>query len=557
MKEGIRKDGWVACIIACLLFYALLLFYRAPLFTLNDDLAIEEILSGRVSGTPDVHTVYMGVGLSFILSILYKVIPVVNWFGLFCVGAVVLSTAVFARRELLPGLAYMGMFLLSVFLLPHYTLVAASCGASALFLLSGKNEKEDSSDIAMAIVMLILCFQIRMQVGCMYVPFLIPVLCSRMGKEKKEGEKIPAGILITGAAVFMLLLLAQLYAYSSPEWKAYTEINRARTELYDYTGVWESDEAREYYRELGVSDAAYPLYKNYDLVPDEEADAKRLHEMALYREQGRMPEGSERIRKALYETAVSFIPRADDIFGYCKVPAFLLLGISAAVLFVIKKDIAGVLSVLLCFGLHLALYAYLAYRGRMPERVISSLYMADAAVMLGLLTGRSESRTKKAEYILMAVALGIMLIPTVRDYFRSDDMESRLAVNDDEDVLYSYIESHDDELFLLETYATVNRMDYALTGRKKEPVNCMLMGGWLYGSPLIDKKVERLGFNDAGEVFDGRGSVNLVFRYETGMDMTELRGFMEERYEDLTLTPVTILESKDAYFMIYKLEKIS
>ena len=56
---------WVAGIVSCVAVYLLLFFYRAPLFILNDDVAIESILSGAYTGTPDMHTVYMGAGLSF------------------------------------------------------------------------------------------------------------------------------------------------------------------------------------------------------------------------------------------------------------------------------------------------------------------------------------------------------------------------------------------------------------------------------------------------------------------------------------------------------------
>ena len=179
MNRPLREKPYVAALIATPAFYILLFFYRAPLFVLNDDVAIESILSGAYSGTPDMHTVYMGVGLSFILSLLYRLIPFIPWFGLFCIIVVILSTAVVLKKNEIAGAAFILFFFGSCALMPHYTVVAACAGAAGLFMLSGHAKEEAVADIWAALIMLLLCYQIRMQVFLMFVPFMLPVLISR------------------------------------------------------------------------------------------------------------------------------------------------------------------------------------------------------------------------------------------------------------------------------------------------------------------------------------------------------------------------------------------
>lgn len=556
MKDSLKNKAWIESILLCVVLYVLFLYmYRAPLFVLNDDVAIESILSGAYSGTPDLHTVYMGAGISFILSTLYRLIPIVPWFGLFCLMIVVFSSAVIMKKDKAAGVAFIIMFFAGCALMPHYTVVAACAGCSGLFMLTGSDKEESVGDIWAAFIMLIFCYQIRMQVFYMFVPFLLPVLISRYTKEikeeKQQGKFIP---VIACGAVFILLFLIQLLAYRSEEWQEYLKLNDARTELYDYTNVWESDAARKYYRELGVSDAAFPIYKNYDLLADEEADAMRLHEMAQYREEGRQSSGMQRIREALYMVKVSFIPGFDDP-GMPYAYIFWIMTIAVLVLALIDKDLRALFAAFACLSLHLALYAYLAYKGRMPERVVTALYMVDTAVMTGLLLSRRSERLKKAALAVLALVSIIGLVFTVKDFIDVGDYETQLAVNEDDDVLYSYMAEHDTELFLLETYATVNRTKYVLSAKKSEPVNCLLMGGWLYGSPLQKEKLAAYGYDSAAEALElGRG-VNFACRFDVGMSPEELQEFLNERYGSVALKPRTLLEGKREYFAIYAPER--
>ncbi len=552
MKDSLKNKAWIESILLCVILYVLFLYmYRAPLFVMNDDVAIEGILSGAYSGTPDLHTVYMGAGISFILSLMYRLIPVIPWFGLFCLAVIVFSSAVIMKKDKAAGLAFIVMFFAGCALMPHYTVVAAAAGGSGLFMLTGSDKEEKVGDIWAALIMLLLCYQIRRQVFYMFVPFLVPVLISRFIKERKEdkqqGKFIPVAAC---AAVFLLLFLIQHIAYRGEDWQEYLKLNDARTELYDYTNVWESEAAREYYRSLGVSDAAFPIYKNYDLIADTEADASRFHEMAAYREEGRQSEGIQRIKEALYTVKVSFIPGLKDP-GMPYAYIFWIMTAAVLVLSIIEKDIRGLLAAGACAGLHLCLYAYLAYRGRMPERVVTALYIADISVMCGLLLSRRGEKLKKAALIVLAAVSIAGLAFTVKDFIDVGDYETQLAVNEDDDVLYSYMAEHGDELFLLETYATVNRTKYVLSAKKSEPFNCLLMGGWLYGSPLQKEKLKAFGYESAAEAIElGRG-VNFACRYEVGLSPEQLQDFLTERYDSVILTQREILEGKREYFEIY------
>ena len=171
--------------------------------------------------------------------------------------------------------------------------------------------------------------------------------------------------------------------------------------------------------------------------------------------------------------------------------------------------------------------------------------------MTGLLIGKREEKYKKAAMAILAVVSILALVFTVKDFIDVGDYETQLAVNKDDDVLYSYMEEHGEELFFLETYATVNRTKYVLSTKKSEPFNCMLMGGWLYGSPLQKQKLSAFGYNSATEAIGlGRG-VQFAFRNGTGLDPCDLQDFLEWKGIPVYLDHGELLEGKREYYEVY------
>ena len=503
------------------------------IFILNDDLQIEDILSGAAGGSPDCHTVYMRAGLSFVLSLLYRIEPDVPWFGLFLWACLIAALAVIfhsvyrGKSGIKGSCVAVGLFLLffpSLFLTPHYTVVAAACGAAALFSagnLAAEGRELKLKDLIPAVVMLKLCDAIRPQVFLMLAPLCLIAfvyLCIRAGKKSLKPVLTAAGML---ASAWLVFAGVHALAYSAPEWKEYLALNDARTDLYDYTGVWESDAAKEYYRGLGVSGAELPLYLNYSLLADEEADAERFSSMAAWVEPGRTLKGREALSAAVWNLRHKCF--SEDL-PYSAV--FLLVFAACLVMMIMKKELWGSLAAIAAAGLHILLYLYLLYRGRAPERVTLSLYMAGTAWLAGLLAGAETD--KKKEIVPAAVAAAVLAAAAVFIHPFKAAGEQR-AVNIDTYVLYSYMAEKPEEIFLLDTYAAVDRTRG--TFEHEETPNVVTLGGWIYGSPLQEHRLEALGIGDAEKLLtDTR--CRFVVREGVGLEVEELNAFLAERYGD-------------------------
>ncbi len=574
-------------------FFLLTVLLKAPLFCLNDDLQLRDILAGRLGDSPDLHTVYMRAPLSFILSFFYRILPDLPWFGLFlclCMAvcfyfllrsvtqrllpqaesaaktspedaAAPLKTGGSAEeasvKPWIPWSVAAGLLLLTaiyllylkpVLIMPHYTLVAAVCGATSLWLLLQKKASGGRGFDIPAFILLLLCEQIRSQVFVMLLPFAAAVLLLRFlsGKGQEERRVFRKKLLIF-AAVWLVLFLCHKLAYLSYPWPEYLELNDARTELYDYSGVWESDTAKEYYKKTVMrTEAALPLYLNYDLLPDENARAEGLSALAAYREPSRDLSTAEKLKNVLYELRVrSLSPEKGEVLYAWP---YLFTVLAGLVFFGLKKKRIPFLA--LCGGLclHFGLYAYLLWNGRVPERVTVSLYLIGTLYAAGLLI---MERDKRLQTALLASAAAVFLLASVfTDTHEAYDKQ--ITVNQTDDVVYSYMAEHPDTLFLLETYATVNR---TVPVFKESGIgNVLLMGGWQYGSPLQEEKLKRFAYEDRSELFT-KGGACVVFREGEGLTPEELEAFLEERYpEGARLKEETRLSAEDAAFLIYKLE---
>ena len=504
--------------------FAVLSLIAAPLYILNDDLQIASVLSGAYSGTPDLHTVYMRAPVSFLLSLLYRILPMVPWFGVFLCGTVFLCAFLVMRScagkaedpkqfffNILPVYGAVLLFHLLLFWQPHYTVVAACAGATAIFLMiripGDASTREQRLPYLPVFGLLLLCDQIRSQVFFMLLPFvgMAVLFCFLRQEKKREWLKKVLFLWLGFVLLWTGLYALHRTAYAGEEWQEYLKLNQARTELYDYTLVWESSEAREWYRECGVTDDAYPLYRYYDLLPDTTVTAERLAKMAEFQESSRTVTGGHRLKNVLYDLRVRTLGTGENSdFPYAYLVIFLY--IATAILALMEKKYRLLLPLFGSGSFHVLIYGWLIWQGRAPERVTMSLYMTESFLLLAMFLTFMKKELLRG--LLAALLLLFALIPAVVDAFVG--YREQNSVNYADDVIYSFMADHPDEFFLLETSAAVNCTAPVFRQNLSER-NYVLMGGWLFGSPLQKEKLQAFGYADVADLF-AKGGFSCIFK---------------------------------------------
>lgn len=602
---GKRLDIIIAAVVTLVLFAVIGICYDM-VYYLNDDIMIQSILSGRFSGTASGMAVYFNQPLSGLLAFLYNVIPGIPWYGVLLEGCYVLCFFLVLYFSLIRFDESAGMsgnitpkilicilcaavfygFFLGQYLMPHYTVASAVVGGTALYLLLiSKESREWKETIRLtwpSVVLLLFCYLIRTNVFFMVLPFLAAAGVCRMVKTKSIVNYLPPLFLLTGG-VLIFMLIGKL-SYKDVSWKEYLVYNDVRTTLYDFVGIWEDDTAMKYYAEQGYQPEEISVYKEYNILLNENLTTGDLETLAAY--ENLMPDRNlttvQRLKEGfwVYRNR-ELITVEDTVYSQMILIIYLL----AVVLMAACKDGKSLLLLALLGCTRSFVWVYILSAGRYPERIINSLYLIELLVLLAMLVNTMEllaasginrgtgtgdntkqvptsSVEKKAFLVMKQVGiyiagfiLFILSIETINGILPDvlDRSRHQIIINEEEDKLYDYMKSHPENLYLIDVYAVVRHTEYVFKDYDKTYENYMTLGGWVAGSPLVTDKLADWGYESAYEALMEGENVCLVFKDDIGMTIEEWLAYCALRNDgDKDFDQIEVIETDRGNYRIYQ-----
>ncbi|MBR4207161.1 MAG: hypothetical protein IKQ88_01065 [Lachnospiraceae bacterium] len=542
--------GLVPAILIPAVFFFFTFLITDHAYILNDDLQLKSLLDGSFSGKPEYKTIYLRVPLAFLLSLLYRFLPGIQFYDILLEGTYLICLLFicfyFSKRNDPSGLnlrsfvipcicaaAFFAFFLKDMLFL-HYTLVAAAAGGTGIFLLSLSEERDERIP---AYILLILCDQIREQVFLMFLPFVSVIAGMKLLVFIRAEDKKRVKDFLKEAAialfVFVVLFLADRAAMKEGSYREYIDYNNARTELYDYTGIWPEEEALSLYESLGVDEDLLAVMSAYDISFDERIDGRLMHKMASYVPQKERKSTGQKIKDTLWVLRKeTFSPDDNGVYVLVLIIAWLMMLITA----VKEKDIISGVKLAAFICLHFLLYGYLIYRGRYPERVVVSLYLSGIAVAF------SHKRPDLRQFIVPVILMALTLPGSIKTDLKSLEDANRAPL-----VLYSYVTRHPEEIFVTDTYADVDAVIYPC------PDNMLHGGGWTSGSPAFKDRLKRFYVNDMEELLNGTASVRFVLKEGVGLKKEELDHYLGKRFkkEDYETVLIEDIEENGCVYHIY------
>ncbi len=516
-----RKNISIPIVIIAVILIAVFV----PLYGSIDDGVIVSILDGRMTGTPSTDTIYMGVLFSGIMAGLYRIIPAIQWFGVFQLATMVVSICVISRRLALKektksGTLFLTLMSVSVFLgyflkyilMPTYTLTAGFLAATGLvILLNPYAERKDWKEYAEAFVFFLLAYELRDKVCFMAMPFVLVALCTRFLYSAKEERKAKGrGLLLflVGLLVVLGLMVFADHAhnYRDEAHTEYMEYNKLRTEVFDYYNVYEDDAAISYYEEHGLNEKEIAMDRSQLLMLREDFGKNALE---VYAEYGRTQNDFGLIKPMLWaipryvKESLKGMSLYYNIFYALLFLAFLAEGIRHRKQFPFVRSLLLLLGVFACRSV---IMLYLMGTGRYPERVTVPLYLWEMVIAVSILKKvvflEEEPLKKKMPlWILLGIFTifagmysGLMALPAYRYQYTLN--RSFWEEND-------YLEENQERFHLLDPYAFCNATErvFRATEYLDKPDNTLLLGGWLTASPMVEKKLmERFGKADLQEL---------------------------------------------------------
>ena len=551
----------VIALITVAALYILTIICFDIIYAINDDVMIENVLSGVFSGTPSAMTYYFGLPVGSLLSLLYTLFPAVRWLGVFFVivylaGLYVIFKRLTAITESTVGTAYLfcagilvyaAVLLQSVVML-HYTVLAAFAGAVALFMLVTGREYDTAADTfkgnASALIFMVLCFIIRKNVFFMLLPFLAVAGGYRLlkGGYVKGRLKKYIPLLLALAAVTGILSAVEAAVYGSSEYRQYKEYNECRTDVYDYVLIWDNEEARSYYRSHGITDEETDLYLSYNIMLTDGA-CDKLKVFASY---GDVLRGNEsfplRVKKAAYDYIMCITDNQKCVPYIYLVLALYILVLLMCIKYARWRNVAQ-LAVL--WIIRSAEWMYLIYKGRFPERITTSLMIIEILLLLGFMAdmAKEEKKFSLTGILRPAVLIILIIIAMMNVEHTQKTYLQQTTVNKSDDMVYSYMDKHPENQYFVDVFATVDYTVPALKyGGGMSSNNCIL-GGWMQTHPLLDDRMAALGYRDVRDAIINADNARIVLRANDRYTIEDYENWLGTDFES---------EDEVGEFLIYK-----
>lgn len=591
-KQGFWKK-YGNCIIAALTIIVNIILLSVCFdfyYDLNDDVMMKDIMAGVYTGTPDGHNMQTLYLLGAFISLWYRLCRNLPWYGVFLLLCQMGSLYLVGFRLLQlcrKRLAKAGVMLLFTvylwgILLPHmmalqYTLTCTMLAASAVFLFMTTPAKLTCQQFVIwnipSIFLVILAYQLRTEMLLLVFPFICLAGLFRWAQEEKFFQKenyAKYGIVL--ACILLGMILGRLFdfaAYGSGEWKDFLVFFEKRTQVYDFhMDVLTSGEHREYLASIGLDDARQELLVNYNFGLDEGIDTQVLGEIAAYAADG-ADYGADILKQCrfyLYRT----LHEGDAPYNRLVLCAYLCVvfaGSLAALTDRSDRRKWSFLWELVILGMvRTLLWMFILIRGRDPERITHSLYLAELALLMGMLATqflelkrlqsadeKTQKRITRVTMTVIPAALGLVCAAYLSHSITAvrTDAGRREEANRDALAITQYCRAHPENFYFEDVYSTVGFSQRIFGDVDNSLANYDIMGGWMCKSPLYREKLERFGIATMEEGLLYDDSVYFIMATGTqGADTDWMRAYYETKGIAVSIQAVDWIGDRYAVYKV-------
>ena len=390
-RDAFRALGWAAAVN--LILFGLFLTCATPRYETNDDLMMQMIASGFLTGQPDAHLVFTNIIVGRVLQLFYETWGGCNWYMLYLLvthyaALTAIASLVVSRRGgwLFTGL-YVGFFLIvetRILLHLQFTTTAFLTGTAGLLLLvDGLQPRHPAHwpKIIAGLVMVSFMWLVREPAAFLLAAAAWPFVLERFGL---AGWRRLLGTGVACAGIFLVFHGINHRAYQrDPAWAEFSEYNRIRGEIQvtalarfipqaASTVGWSKNDGWMF------SQFFYPDPEVYAGVPKMRLLFSRLQALAQ----------TEPASSPGFSASYLFLP---NLFWHGRDAAILMkLAILNAIWYLIAAGTSRarcLVTLLISYVLFVGLGFYLLKTARLPDRVSYNIPLFVNAICLYWATG--------------------------------------------------------------------------------------------------------------------------------------------------------------------------
>ena len=269
-----NKFKAIISLVAAICFIAAVYFMGGIWFENNDDVFISELLSGKITGAPEFRCKYVGTLITWPLSLLYRVLPMVPWWGIFLfliLTAVVWINVYCAMRQAASWCSLIAFSIIEMSMIvagihcfgqAQYTCIAMLLAFSGYVILAGADSKKGSW-IAFIICEFLSCnirdssMALIQPVGFMMYVGMTLADSSEHERRFKATVKKATQVVIVAICSLAVVKVIDMATFAGKDWKAYYRYNEARTYMTDYEPRIPYDKLEDIFGKYGISQNEY------------------------------------------------------------------------------------------------------------------------------------------------------------------------------------------------------------------------------------------------------------------------------------------------------------
>ncbi len=534
----------------------------APFLIDNDNIYLKTVVSGEMTGTPEMRGYHLGIISGFIMSSLYKLTGnYVPWFGIIlCLYAGIVIWYVLYNLATACKKWYMSLCCLAVGLLvsssiffryfvqTQFTIIGGFLGAGAALALAlvqiDKTVKENRANLIMLFVFALLSFSVRSSAFYRISPFLGMILLDKFIDYLGNKKESHFAVLVFAAGVIVLSMviniLAGKIAYSSEDWKSYDKYNELRADMVDYEGFPDYEIYRDVYEKYGIKESSYrALTEHYNLILDKNINEESLAALDEITRENRSRNNADLLGR-LKEVFSSIIERNIKDYTDRPINVFVFWMYAAViVLAVLSKKFKAVRDVGFLIVARMFDWIYLVYNGRYPFRVTQIIYVAELFLLVAIaIKYRLWERAFKKPFtrlkispVFIASVLVICFIavrfglPVMRNVKNEAIGFDKMSVCFSE--LEDYLEDHPDNFYFFDM-TNLHYKERTLGFGESAYENYVYMGSWITNSPWYNDKLKAHGIEDPAVSLVERDDLYIIYQ----VDNTGSRDFLDEYFEE-------------------------
>ncbi len=588
-KENLYRAVEAVIMISIMALLSCFFDYR---YALNDDVFVNAIISGRYSGTPDIHNVSVGTPLNALFCLLYGIFPKICWFGgvmIFCQFYSLYSviSLLWKKLHMNRTATWICVVALNVLftgimagelVIVQYTYTAALLMTSAMLRLYGMEggflQGKNRWIFVSILFQYFFTYCLRTEIFLFLLPVTLLLLLIQYYRRngfhinKREIKEwcIVWGSILCGTVVLYGVNVA---SYSEENWQEYKSVDEYRTQLYDFLTIPDYEENVDFYESADISKASYQLLQNYNFTLDDEITGETLLRVVEYANEQRISK-YQGLEKLYYQMFT--LPIREGLWAYSHrllcdpavagedVPWNFICGglyILLVVLVCFSKRLHTLVSIASLFVLRSGLWMYLILKQRTPVRVTYSLFVIELVFLLVLLLEElrwlGENEKLKNPGLLCSGIAGLLLAGATVVSIISwgefcTEYKNTVSLNEEWEELLAYCMERRENFYFMDVYSTVSYAEAVFETVADGTENYDICGGWLAKSPLSEEKYAQFGIGSVSQALTEQE--NVFFVAKQGMDLAWLSDLYAEQGKNVILKEQ---DSVAGQFKIYQL----